>query len=237
MVVNTDLDCLIYRAGHSCKGDFVQTLESLEWFLQSIVEKTQASENNLILSGATNFRKEIDANYKSNRKESARPQYYKELRDYAVNHLGAVLTSGVEADDMLGILQTDETAICSIDKDLLQVPGWHFRMKRNWDESELIYIDEATAWFNFFKQTLVGDAVDCIEGVKNPAKSHHKNPPNFSYDTATKLLEGLTKEQMLETVQEMYRIQYGESWFEQFDKNCRLLFVQRNNAKEYFQLL
>lgn len=237
MTVNTDLDCLIYRAGHSCKGDFVQTLESLEWFLQSILEKTQASDNKLILSGATNFRKEIDTNYKSNRKETARPQFYKELRDYAVDHLGAVLTDGVEADDMLGILQTDETVCCSIDKDLLQIPGWHFRMKRNWDESEMIYIDEDTAWFNFFKQCLTGDAVDMIQGVKNPAKSHHKNPPNFSNDSATKLLEGLSKDQMLETVQEMYRLQYGESWFQEFDKNCRLLWIQRKGAPNYYDLI
>lgn len=237
MVVNTDLDCLIYRAGHSCKGDFVQTVESLEWFLQSILEKTQASDNKLILSGATNFRNEIDPNYKSNRKETARPQFYKELRDYAVDHLGAVLTDGVEADDMLGILQTDETVCCSIDKDLLQIPGWHFRMKRNWDESEMIYIDEDTAWFNFFKQCLTGDVVDMIQGVKNPAKSHHKNPPNFSSDSATKLLEGLSKQEMLETVQEMYRLQYGESWFQEFDKNCRLLWIQRNGAPNYYDLI
>lgn len=236
MTVNCDLDCLIYRSGHS-NGDFIQCVETLEWFLQSIKEKTNASDCKLILSGHSNFRKEIDPNYKSNRKESARPLYYKDLRDYSVEYLGAYVTDGIEADDMLGILQTDETACCSIDKDLLQIPGWHFRMKRNWDESELIYIDEGTAWFNFFKQTLTGDQVDMIQGVKNPAKAHHKNPPNFSSDSATKLLEGLTKEQMLETVQEMYRLQYGDEWFEQFDKNCRLLWIQRSNAKNYFDLI
>lgn len=237
MRVNTDLDCLIYRAGHSCKGDFVQTVESLEWFLQSIAEKTQASESKLILSGSTNFRNEIDPNYKSNRKESARPIYYKELRNYAVDHLGAYLTEGVEADDLLGILQTDDTILCSIDKDLLQIPGHHFRMKRNWDESELIYVDEYTAWLNFFKQCLTGDQVDMIQGVKNPAKSHHKNPPNFSDDTATKLLEGLTKQDMLEAVQEMYRLQYADQWYEKFDCNARLLWIQRKDATNYYDLL
>lgn len=236
MVVNTDLDCLIYRAGHG-KGDFIQQVESLDFFLQSIREKTDASDCKLILSGQTNFRKEIDPNYKSNRKESARPRYYSDLRDYSVNYLGAYLTCGIEADDELGILQTSETCIASIDKDLLQVPGWHFRMKRIWDESELIFVTEEEAWLNFFKQCLTGDSVDMIEGVLNPAKSHHKNPPNFTDETADKLLRGLSKNTQLDTVQEMYKIQYGDEWYVRFDKNCRLLFVQRNNAREYFELL
>lgn len=236
MIVNTDLDCLIYRSGHG-KGDFIQQVESLDWFLQSIRDKTNASDCKLILSGETNFRKEIDPNYKSNRKESARPRYYNDLRDYSVNYLGAYLTEGIEADDELGILQNSDTCIASIDKDLLQVPGWHFRMKRNWEESELIFVDEDTAWFNFFKQCLTGDAVDMIEGVKNPTKAHHKKPPNFSEDTATELLSGMSKSEMLETVQEMYKIQYKDGWFQKFDVNCRLLWIQRSNAQNYFDLI
>lgn len=237
MTVITDLDCLVYRAGHSCKGDFVQTLETLDWFLQSIVDKTQASDHKLILSGDTNFRKEIDPSYKSNRKESSRPLYFKELRSYAIDHLGAYLTDGVEADDMLGILQSEDTCIASADKDCLQVPGWHYRLKREWGQNEMIYVDESTAWFNFFKQCLTGDQVDMVEGVKNPLKSHHKNPPNFSDTTATELLKDKSREEMFEIVQEMYRQQYGESWFEQFDKNCRLLWIQRANGKNYYDLI
>lgn len=237
MTCLVDGDVLMYRAGFGSKGDFIQTVELLESFLQSIYDKTNATDSKLILSGATNFRKQIDSNYKASRKETARPQYYKELREYSINELGAILSVDCEADDLLGALQTDETVICSSDKDCLQVPGYHYRFKKNWSDNELIYVDEDTSWLHFFTQCLCGDITDDIEGVKNPAKAHHKNPPNFSSDSATKLLEGLTKEQMLETVQEMYRLQYGDEWFSFFDKNCRLLFIQRNNAKEYFELL
>lgn len=237
MTCLVDGDVLVYRSGWGSKGDFIQNIELLEGFLQSIYDKTNASDSKLILSGLTNFRKEIDSNYKSSRKESARPRYYRELREYCLNELGAVLSIDCEADDLLGTLQSEDTVICSNDKDCLQVPGYHYRFKKKWEDNELIYIDEDTSWFNFFKQTLVGDGTDDIVGVRNPAKIHHKNPPCFSDATATELLSGMSKEQMLEIVQEMYKQQHGENWFEFFDKNCRLLFIQRNNAKEYFQLL
>lgn len=236
MVVNTDLDCLIYRSGHS-GGDFIKQVETLEWFLQSIREKTDASDCKLILSGETNFRKEIDPNYKSNRKESNRPRYYKDLRDYSVEYLGAYLTDGVEGDDELGRLHDSETVCCSLDKDLLQLPGWHYRIKRDWSANELIYVDESEAWLNFFKQCLTGDSVDCVEGVLNPLKSHHKKPPKFSNDTADELLRGLSKNDQLSTVQEMYKTQYGTEWYQKFDINCRLLFIQRSNVKEYHEWL
>ena len=238
MVALCDLDVLVYRSGWSAKdGDFIQNVECLEGFLHSIYDKVNATDHRLILSGETNFRKEIDPNYKSNRKESARPQYYKELREYCLNELGADLTDGVEADDMLGTLQGEGTIICSNDKDFLQIPGYHLRFKQKWEENEIIYIDEDTAWFNFFKQALVGDKIDNVEGVLNPAKAHHKKPPCFSNETATELLKDLSKSEMLEAVQEMYKIQYGDRWFSFFDKNCRLLFIQRSNAKNYYELI
>lgn len=234
MVVNTDLDCLIYRSGHS-GGDFIKQVETLEWFLQSIREKTDASDCKLILSGETNFRKEIDPNYKSNRKESNRPRYYSDLRSYSVDWLGAYLTDGIEGDDELGRLHGPDTICCSADKDCLQLPGWHYRLRREWSQNELVFVTEEEAWLNFFKQTLTGDQIDCVEGVLNPAKSHHKKPPKFSDDTADELLRGLSKSDQLSTVQEMYRIQYGDNWYMRFDKNARLLFIQRSNAKEYYE--
>lgn len=237
MTALIDTDVLVYRSGWGSKGDFIQNIELLDWFLQSIYDKTNTSDSKLILSGTTNFRKEIDSNYKSSRKESARPRYYKELREYCLNELGAVLSIDCEADDLLGILQSEDTVICSNDKDCLQIPGYHYRFKQKWDDNELIYVDEGTAWFNFFKQTLVGDKTDDIEGVRNPLKAHWKEPPNFSDDTATELLKDKSREEMLEIVQEMYRQQYGEAWFEFFDKNCRLLFIQRKGATNYYDLL
>jgi 5'-3' exonuclease len=226
LIANVDTDVLIYRSGFGCKGDFLQTVELLEGFLQSINEKVDATSSKLILSGATNFRKEIDPNYKISRKDSQRPRYYRELRDYAVNELGAFLSVDCEADDVLGMEQREDTIICSNDKDLLQIPGYHLRFKKNWSDNEIIHVTEDESWFHFFKQVLMGDAVDDIEGLKGigDAKS-------------TKLLTDKSKQEMLEICQEMYRKEFGEKWFEIFDKNCRLLWIQRNNGKQYYDLL
>jgi hypothetical protein len=113
MVALVDNDTLVYRAGFSAKnGDFIQNVECLDNFLQSIYDKVNATDSKLILSGQNNFRKEIDPNYKAHRKESARPKYYRELRDYSVHQLGAIVTDGVEADDLLGTLQGEGTILC-----------------------------------------------------------------------------------------------------------------------------
>lgn len=227
MIALVDNDVLIYRCGWAAKdGDFIQNVECLDNFLQSIYDKVQAVDKKLILSGHTNFRKEIDPNYKSNRKESARPKYYKELREYCVNQLGASVTDGIEADDAIGTLQGEGTCICSSDKDYLQISGYHLRFKKRWEDNEIIYVDEDEAWFNFFKQVAMGDAVDCIAGLKGIGEAK-----------ATKALQDKTKGEMLETVQEMYQKQFGNEWYEPFDRTCRLIFIQRNNAKEYFELL
>src|SRR5690606_10163236 len=108
MVVNTDLDCLIYRSCFGCKGDFIQVVETLDYFLHSIEDKLQPSEHKLILSGKTNFRTEVDPNYKISRKDKPKPRFYKDLREYAVQELGAHVTIDREADDELGILQTSD---------------------------------------------------------------------------------------------------------------------------------
>jgi 5''-3'' exonuclease (including N-terminal domain of PolI) len=226
MVVNTDLDCLIYRSLYGCKGDFIQTVELLDGFLHSINEKLSPSDHKLILSGATNFRNEVDPNYKISRKDKPKPRYYKALREYAIHELGAFVTVDKEADDELGILQNSDTCAASIDKDILQLPGYHYRFKRNWEDNELVYVTEDEAWFNFFKQVAMGDGVDDIAGLKG-----------IGVAKATKALQDKTKEEMLETVQGMYKKQFGDDWFKPFDITCRLIFIQRSNAQNYFDLI
>ena len=226
MIVNTDLDCLIYRSLYASKGDFIQTVEMLDWFLQSINDKLCPSEHKLILSGKTNFRTEVDPNYKISRKDKPKPRYYKALREYAVEQLGAYLTVGKEADDELGILQNSDTCIASIDKDCLQIPGYHYRMKREWAKNELIYVSEDEAWFNFFKQVAMGDSVDDIAGLRGIGEAK-----------ATKALQDKTREEMLETVQAMYQKQFGDEWFSRFDVTARLVWIQRRDAKEYHDLI
>jgi hypothetical protein len=57
----------------------------------------------------------------------------------------------------------DDVVICTIDKDLNGVPGWHF----NWNSKELYLVDEDEANRFFFTQMLTGDATDNIPSLYN----------------------------------------------------------------------
>lgn len=121
----------------------------------------------------------ITKQYKGSRK-SPKPLHYHNIRAYMLATYNCVVSDGLEADDMLAINQTDDTIICSIDKDLRQVPGWHYSWSIGARPSIPIYmVDEfgtlemvgkpkklkATGLRSLFAQVLMGDTVDNIQGI------------------------------------------------------------------------
>lgn len=120
----------------------------------------------MILSGVGNFRHKIAtrAEYKGNRVGAERPKNYNAVREHLITEWKAIVTAGEEADDRLGIEMTRDanSVCCSIDKDLKQLPGWHY----NFHTSELVAISGRQADLNFFGQVLSGDAVDNVPGLK-----------------------------------------------------------------------
>ena len=140
--------------------------------LEGIVGAIEADGYEVILSGKTNFREDIFPEYKANRDPSHKPHWYKEIKEYLIKHHDAFVTDGEEADDLLGILQCsseEETCICSIDKDLDMIAGWHY----NWNKDSFYLVDQENADRNFFKQWLQGDKTDNIAGLAGvgPAKA------------------------------------------------------------------
>ena len=75
---------------------------------------------------------------------------------------------GLEADDILGILATDEFLVAddfvmiSVDKDLDTIPGKHYNPNK--PDAGIYYIDEVRADQFHLIQTLVGDAADGYSG-------------------------------------------------------------------------
>lgn len=71
----------------------------------------------------------------------------------------------MEADDAISIAATElgeDAVIVSIDKDLDQLPGWHYNfVKRN-----LYYVTASEGIRNFYRQILTGDRVDNIIGLR-----------------------------------------------------------------------
>ena len=155
---------------HHVPAPLEEVIEKVDGFVQEVLEAVQADRGIIYITGSSNFREEIDCSvpYKGNRDRSKRPTWFKEIRQHLVENWKAELVEGQEADDAMGIAQTtlreagEASVICSIDKDLLMIPGNHY----NWNSKKITFIDEYKSWFNFYKQMLTGDTVDNIVGIQ-----------------------------------------------------------------------
>lgn len=127
-----------------------------------IIQSTSSDSYQAYLSGGENYRKVIDPQYKANRKATVDPIYREEAKAHLVLEWGATITDQIEADDALAIEQSQSemytTTICSIDKDLKQVPGYHY----NWRKDEHDSVTPMDGLRAFYKQLLTGDRSDNI---------------------------------------------------------------------------
>lgn len=125
------------------------------------INNTVASDKHRIFLGSTeNFRRVWYPDYKANRVQP-KPVYLDAVRNFLVEEWGAELCAGYEADDGIGISTARDTVICSIDKDLRQLSGWHYNFVKN-ELDEVSYWDAIRA---FYCQLLTGDRSDNVKGI------------------------------------------------------------------------
>ncbi len=203
-----DADLVAFRSAATCEAEseIIAHLRCDD-MMRKILNTTETVSYKAYLSGANNFRKTICPDYKANRKDLVRPKWLESCREFLVSEWGAIVTDGIEADDELGINQTEDTIICSIDKDLKQIPGRHF----NFVKEEFFFVTPLQGMQQFFMQTLIGDTSDNIFGVRGlgPKKS-------------AKIIEPLTD------YKEMYNVcrdLYSDP--DRFSLNCKLLWILR----------
>jgi hypothetical protein len=214
-------------------GSYQGTIDAVETLMNYVIAETVAfpEEGNVecYLTGSNNFRYDVAkyVPYKGNRSLKVKPVHLQEARDYLVRKWGAVISEGEEADDLIGIASSfgspDTTVVCTIDKDMLQLPCWHFNFVRGtWVR---VSVDEGNKFF--YTQILTGDAADNIKGIYRvgPVK-------------AGKILKGLTTEgEMYEACVQAYAtsdealkanpdcwIEYGKA---RVLENARLLWLRR----------
>lgn len=143
--------------------------------LDSILNATQATSWQGYLTGPGNFRDKIATikPYKGTRDRADRPFWYQGVYNYLRDERGCKVIQGMEADDAIAIASDKTkdsweatTIICSKDKDLRQVHGWHYDWPTNQSkQEEIFWVSEKGAWKSFFKQCLIGDPVDNILGL------------------------------------------------------------------------
>ncbi|WP_269929955.1 hypothetical protein [Aminobacter sp. HY435] len=126
-----------------------------------------------------NWRRGLYAAYKSNRKDTARPLLLDKLKDYMREKYAAFHWPSLEADDVLGILNTEpqdfpgKRILVGKDKDYRTLPG-SYHVLKELDPRGKPVVWETTAWeaqrFHLF-QTLTGDAVDGYPGCPGIGKT------------------------------------------------------------------
>ena len=240
-----DADILVYQAAFGGEDresgevfGFDNVGELIDKAIATICAAVYATETpSIFLTGGVNFRNEIAVTkpYKGGRKE--KPFHYKNARAYIMSLPGAVMTDGIEADDAMAIEQTSrikfkDTVICTRDKDLRQVPGFHYGWEHylqpeffmKWvDPLGYLEYDEeknkisGTGSLFFCSQLITGDPVDNIPGL--PRKG-----PKKAYDT---LKDVKTEEEAIVAVAELYKESFGDFWKDFLLEQGRLLWMVR----------
>lgn len=189
--------------------------------IQAAVDRCGSGRTEVYLSGEHNYRQDLYPEYKANRKDAEKPIHFDAIHNYLIRKWKACVVEDIEADDVLGIEQMAvfendmntgrETVIATIDKDLDNIPGWHY----NFMSMERYWVTPDDAMLNFYRQILVGDGVDNIKGLWKVGKV-----------TAQKILpEFLSEDQMWQTVLHEYLAR--ERTVEDAVLNAKLLWIQQ----------
>lgn len=224
-----DGDILLYRVGFTTEQENEAIAQfRMEELVSRIIETTQADSYNLYLSAGRldTFRAKLNPDYKANRTQP-KPLHYAFLKQYLIDVWKAEVAVKEEADDLMGIeqsefnkqllewnlgsgnlediskIQAEETIICSIDKDLKQIPGHHYNFVRE----EFDFVTPEQGLLFFYKQLLIGDTADNIKGVTG-----------IGAVKAGKILDGLLgaeEEEIFLAVQNTYRSWLKEEWADQ----------------------
>lgn len=246
-----DADILRYEVGFASEvgwknGDFPPweyTQEMLEMRLDRIMQGAGATNSTLFLTEGPTFRYDLATvkPYKGNR-EDHRPWHFDNLTVYMRDVLGAEVVAGIEADDAMAIEQTrvetedamaKRTIICTRDKDLRQVPGWHYgwEMGAQPEFGPVLVTQEGdglalnskrnaivgTGLPFFYSQVLTGDRADNIPGL----------PGCGAVAAYAALVDNPNPEQ---TVIYMYEEYYGyheDEWEERLLEQGRLCWMTR----------
>lgn len=232
-----DGDVLCYRIGFSLEKDLEISPyrdiaeQATSSYIQKLLQEVGTDYYKVYLTDTnpeSNFRTSISTleMYKGNRK-GVKPVHYNNIREYLLGLDVTEEVSGYEADDAMGMAQTDNTVIVTIDKDLLMIPGKHMRMdtyqkilssdpgklvKKSYSNGRVKVIGVGFKWFCC--QMLMGDRVDNILGLPGVGQSKA-----YEY-----LKDANTVAEMWKVVFDLYE---QKDMLDYLDEMARLLWIWR----------
>lgn len=206
--------------------DISHALHLIKRQMEKITSKDWCSDFQIYLGGEGNYRKAVATmkEYKSGR--PPKPLAFQQCYDYTVNKYKdrVVICNGEEAEDGVAKVawpkylaaraaknkDLADVVICRVDKDLIQVPGWHYNYGKDTGPD---WITDAEAARHFWWQMLKGDTTDAILGI-----------PGVGGAKATKVLEGAKNEkECVERVIRAYKDHFEDGWESPFKENAILL--------------
>jgi len=233
-----------------------QVLHTAKMMMKSIEDKFTGGKPIGFLSGKNNFRENTctEVPYKGSRwtperraKEAGgrwdtwlketeakykpihRPTYEKQVKEYLIKYWNTIFVEGQEADDALGIAQTEatkglgeslphSTIIVSVDKDLKMITGWHQDVTAMDCDPE--FVDPITANRNFYAQLIKGDRTDTIPGIHGMG----------DVKAAKVVAELDTIEEMWSAVREVYTNKVPDITEETIVQRGNLLWIRREEG-------
>lgn len=230
MKVLIDADTIAFACAASAEGQQLFVAESrANEMVENILAATRADEYELWLTGKGNFRYSVYPEYKANRIDTYRPTYERETKEFLQRQWNANFTNGIEADDQLGVRNTElgvgNAILAHIDKDLNQLPGRHY----NWELRRLGKVIREAQQYDvtlkegnrfFYYQLLTGDPTDNIKGAMGigPKK-------------ASAILDSLDESEWFERVAECFSCE------EELDLNARCIYIWRKQNDNWKSLL
>lgn len=216
-----DGDIIGYRVGFTTQDvstDIVRV--RVDELIRRIVHDTASTSYRVFLSGTENFRYDLYPHYKENRKGKPKPVHLQYIREYLVrSHSGSVCV-GWEADDELSMEQHRRgsgTIIASIDKDLLQVPGFHYDFVKNIER----FVSPIDGLRHLYKQAISGDGADNIPSFDGKIRNQ---VPQFIERLQLPLQEMTTEAEMYSWCLKVYE-DHGTMDQEALDINLKLLYL------------
>jgi 5'-3' exonuclease len=218
-----DADIVAYRCAATVENDgpHIGCLRA-DVLMREILDANNADKYKAYMTGDSNFRYQLYPAYKANRVGKPRPTYLKDVQAFLIKEWQVEMVEGAEADDYLGVDQDDDTVICSIDKDLLQIPGRHY----NFVKKEWVNVSEIEGWRNFYKQLILGDAADNIPGYDGKMRP---KVPKFLLPEIENIDSCQTVQHMYESVLQLYQSHQWEHEIMKVDihLNAQLLYIWR----------
>lgn len=215
--------------------------ETLDMRLANILARLDLSKEKAIIvfSGSKNFRYDVTTlfKYKENRKDARQPFHKDNIKAYLKSQYTYIEEDGCEADDVLATLLTEnpEGILVSRDKDMFQVPGWHYSWELGAQRERLEKVEgfgvlyppdkgknlKGTGDLFFGAQLLMGDKTDNIPGI-----------PRMGPKTVYKTLSACTdRKTLVDAIKPHYEAVYGSEWLSYLEQVARCLWLQRKKGE------